>query len=126
MLSRIAQIILRLHILKKTARLPVPARLRYLQLCRRVHGFMIPFCAIFAVASLFIAICSFVQSFAVLVHLDTPATVGSSDVFAFAMFLLAAAFFGIMFLALFVTRELLALYWLLIFTTHYVRHETSG
>lgn len=123
MLSQIATIILRVHILKKTARLPVPAKLRYLQLCRRVHGVMIPFCAVFSVAALFIALCAFIPSFAVLVHLDTPATVGGSDVFAFAMFLLAAAFFGLMSSALFVTRELLGIYWLVVFTTHYVPRE---
>jgi hypothetical protein len=84
---------------------------------------MIPFCAVFAVASVILAICAFVPSFAVMVHLDTPETVGRSDVFAFAMLLLAAAFFGILFSALFVTRELLAMYWLLIFTTHYFRRQ---
>ena len=119
MLSNLAKIILKLHILKKTARLPMRERLRYLQLCRRVHGAMIPFCAFFVVASVFVAICAFSPSFAVMVHLDTPATVGASDVFAFTMFILAAAFFGILFSALFVTRELLAEYWLLIFVAHY-------
>lgn len=126
MLSQLADILLRLHILKKTAGLPVPAKLRYLRLCRRVHGVMIPFCAIFAVASVFIAICAFAPSFAVMVHLDTPATVGTGDLFAFTMFLFAAAFFAILFSVLFMTREILAMYWLLIFTTHYVHRDGSA
>ncbi|HVU08901.1 MAG TPA: hypothetical protein VHG89_10195 [Verrucomicrobiae bacterium] len=117
MLSRLAKILLNFHILKKTARLSVPEQLRYLQLCRRVHGAMIPFCAIFAVASVFIAICAFVPSFAVMVHLDSPETEGVSDVFAFGLFLSVAVFSGVLFAVLFVTREMLAFYWLLIFTS---------
>jgi hypothetical protein len=121
MLSNIAKIILRLHILKKTARLPIPERLRYLQLCRRVHGVMIPFCAVFTVASFFVAICAFSPSFAVMVHLDTPDTVADRDFLASSMFLMATTFFGVLFFALFITRELLGLYWLLFFTVYYAR-----
>jgi hypothetical protein len=123
MLSRIAMIILRLHILRRAARLPVQAKLRYFQLCRRVHGVMIPVCAVLAIASVFIAICAFSPGFSVMVHLDTPQSAGTSNLVAFTMFLCAAAYFGTLFSALFMTRELLAMYWLLIFAVHYVRHE---
>ena len=87
---------------------------------------MIPFCGFFTAASVCLALCATDPSLAVLVHLDTPATVGNSDPVAFGLFLLAAAYFGLLFSALFVTREWLAMYWLLVFNTHYVRQETHN
>jgi hypothetical protein len=120
MRERLAWILLRVHILKKTARLSAPEKLRYLWLCYRVHGAMITFCAISAVASVLLAICAYVPRFAVMAHLDSPATAVRME-FVFVVFLLTGAFFGVLFSVLFVTREVLAAYWLLVFNTHYVR-----
>lgn len=125
MFSHLAKFILRLHILKKTARLPLRERLRYLLLCRRVHGALIPFCAVFTAGSFFLAICSFSPAFAIAVHLDVPGAAAARDFFASGMFTLAAAFFGALFFALFVTRELLAFYLLFIFIVYYSRPNAS-
>jgi hypothetical protein len=126
MLSPLAIILLRFHILKKIAQLPVPAQLRYLQFCRRVHGIMMPFCALCSAACVFIAICALVPALAAMVHLSGQSDNGMSDGLASTLFLLFALFFGILISILFVTREMLAAYWLLIFSTYYVRHQPSA
>ena len=95
--------------------MPVPKRLRYLQYSRRVHGILIPVCALCAAGSAFIAVCAFVPQFAAILHLGPPAIDGMNDVFAFSLFFSITLFFATMFAVLFVTREMLASYWLLNF-----------
>jgi len=126
MFTWLAYFVLRVHILKKAARLQLSERLAYLLMSRRVHGVLIVLWTAGALASAFVATCCIYPHFAVIIHLDTPADEAVPDVWTAKAFFMATGFFVVGTLLLFVTRRMLAAYWLLLFFTYYVRHEPSA
>ncbi len=123
MFSRLAQFVLRVHILKKASRLHLHERLSYLLLARRVHGVMILVWAVGALASAFIAACSLFPHLAVIIHLDSPADESIPDALTSAAFFLATVFLTVGISLLFITQRMLAMYWLLVFMTHFAPPE---
>lgn len=121
MIDRFASLALRAHIPKKAAKLRLQERLRYLVLCRRVHAAVIPLWAAVGFYSAFIAVCCIYPHFAVIIHLDAPASEAVPDLSTFALFSAAALFCGVGVSIVFATRRMLAEYWLLSFLVHYVR-----
>ena len=124
MIFQLAKSVLKLHILKKTAELPVQDKLKYLHQCYFTHGLMIPVMVICALVSAFFAIGAVVPIVFDLVHIGQPTPDGISNTFAFVALLLAAAYFTTCLFILLKTREILASYWLLIFSTHCVQRKT--
>jgi hypothetical protein len=123
MVNRLADLALRVHILKKAARLQLRERLRYLLLCRRVHTALIPLWVAVCGYSAFIATCCIYPHFAVVIHLDAPANEATPDLPTFLLFSTISLLCGLGVLVVLATRRMLSEYWFLNFFVHYGRRS---
>ncbi len=120
MAFRLAQFVLRLHILKKASALGLAERLRYLRLARRVHGAVLLFWVPFALFLGFVALWTFFPHLGVVLHLDDPEREGTRDYWASGIFFTLAVFLALGSWLILWTREVLALLFILNFVV-YVR-----
>lgn len=118
MLVRMAAFLLNLHILKRASKLGYYRELRYLRFSRTVHGILIPIVAILAIVCAIAVVGTLSPSFTAKLPGHTPGDDLHPEPLLSLFFLLATVFYGILFRVLFVTRELLARYWLLLFLAH--------
>jgi hypothetical protein len=118
MLVRLAVFTLNLHILKRLSQLGYFPGLRYLRYSRMIHGALIPISAMLAIVCAIGVVGTLCPSFTAKLPGHTPVTDLHPEPLFSLIFFLLGAFCGTMFCTLFVTRELLARYWLLLFLVH--------
>jgi hypothetical protein len=118
MASRVAQLVLRLHILKKAAAQRLPERLRYLLLARRVHGAVLLFWVPFTFCLLFVACWVFFPHLGVTLHLDEAGKEGTRDYWASTIFFSLSVVLVLGCWVILWTRELLASLFILNFVTY--------
>src|SRR5581483_5974439 len=119
MLLQVAIFVLNLHILKRASQLPLRERLNYLKLCRITHLFCIPVFAILTIGCCFCALAVFFPQLLTMLRIPLPSDQGQSPFLMSGSFLFFASFCGLFCSVLFVTREILASYWLLNFLLYY-------
>lgn len=123
MSTRVAIFLLRIHILDKASQLPLRDRLKYLRFCRLVHLLCIFVFAILAVGCSFCALAVFFPQLLTMLGIPLPTDQGKDPFLMSGIFVSIAVFSGICCSALFVTREILALCWLLNFSWGYGIHK---
>src|SRR5690349_17019227 len=117
MLFRLALLVLRLHILKKAWSLRLPERLRYLNLSRCVHGASIPVLVILFILWATLVVCCLFPRVEVALHWADAIYPEDRTIMLVlsVVFSVCTVFSALMIRVLFITREMLAMYWLLTF-----------
>lgn len=98
-------------------------RLLYLRTWRSCQSVGLLFFFILTVGCIFLAICAICPPLATIIHIDSPAAEGESNVLMFIGFLVLAAFTGLFCCIVITTRELLTYNWLLSFQIHYLSNK---
>ena len=110
-------------ILKRASQLPLRERLYYLRLCRVSFLFCIPVFAILALISSFSALAVFFPQLLLMLGIPLPSDQGESPFLMSGIFILLTFFCGLAASVLFITRELIAKYWLLNFILFFDLHR---